>query len=55
MSKKKGFVQIGANGWRERIRMAWIILRFGFIQFDYELLEDLAKSYIEAERKKDAN
>lgn len=52
MSKEKGFVQISAKGLKERIELVWKILRYGKLEFDYELFEDFAKSYIEAERKK---
>ena len=52
MSKRKGFVQIGAKTWVERFRMAWVIMRYGHIVLDFEVLEEFAKSYIEAERKK---
>lgn len=55
MSKEKGFVRIKAKGWGERIEIAYKMLRYGVLEFDYELLEDLAKSYVEAERKKNEN
>ena len=55
MSKEKGFVRVTAKGFVERLGIAWKVLCYGYIEFDYELLEGFAKSYIKAERKKNAN
>jgi len=52
MKFNEGFINIHAKGIKERFDIAWKMLRYGYIQFSASLLEDLAKSFIDKERKK---
>lgn len=55
MTKQKGLVKIKAINFVERVKMSWVMLLFGYLEFDYELFAKAAKSRTVERKKKNEN